>query len=599
MHSRNANSAIISTNQYNQQFQNSMSQSGISENQQSLPRQYRSNSFYLFEETQGINRTGSILRSDSSLDENEGEVIFRTERRTSNLNFTPIDDMIFKSREPIQYNQIQAGFQEYESYVWEKVESKGSQRPCPRSSSASVIYKECLYLFGGFTFNGRLNEIYQFNFKTLKWTKIKATGTKPSARENNGAVVYQNKLYIYGGYDGVSWFKDFYSFDFATYEWTRLPIQGDEPTQSFGFASGSHENSFAIFGGFEGQNWLNDYFEYNFTTSKWKKVELKGSVPSERSCPSYCSKDEYLYVFGGYNGIDKLQDFYRINMKKGKSIFIQQKGSIPSPRYFHSQIYYSDKIFLFGGYNGQVRLNDLYEFNVNTNKWTKIDQKDPPAGRSSMVLQIYNDVLFLFGGLIGFNVMNDFYQFKFQTACLPKPQLNQDIFSLLNNQQLSDVQFLVEGQIIYANKAILSCRSEYFRMMFTNGLQENCQQQSQQPVVIKDTSYDSFVDVLVYIYTDTIDNNLSPQRIIALLQLSDLYFLDRLKYLCEEKLVRTAQEKNIIDYLLLSQKNRCSYLKKYCMAQILDNLNEIKQQPCFQKLLIDPTLLMEIIMNKN
>lgn len=119
--------------------------------------------------------------------------------------------------------------------IWERVDQRGHDKPCPRSSSASIIHEDCLYLFGGFTFNGRLDEIYQYNFKTFKWIKIKTKGDKPSARENNGAVVFENKLYVYGGYDGVSWFKDFYSLNFDNFEWTRLPIQGMIYTSSPSF----------------------------------------------------------------------------------------------------------------------------------------------------------------------------------------------------------------------------------------------------------------------------------------------------------------------------------------------------------------------------
>lgn len=62
--------------------------------------------------------------------------------------------------------------------------------------------------------------------------------------------------------------------------------------------------------------------------------------------------------------------------------------------------------------------------------------------------------------------MNDFYKFRFQNACLPRSQYSQDVLSLLNNPAFSDVQFLVGYEIVHANKAILACRSEYFKNIF-------------------------------------------------------------------------------------------------------------------------------------
>ena len=71
--------------------------------------------------------------------------------------------------------------------------------------------------------------------------------------------------------------------------------------------------------------------------------------------------------------------------------------------------------------------------------------------------------------------------------------------ALINNKELSDVQFVIEGQVIYANKSILAIRSEYFKMMFMSGLKEG---QDCQQIVIKDIHYDTFMNILQYIYTD-------------------------------------------------------------------------------------------------
>ena len=40
---------------------------------------------------------------------------------------------------------------------------------------------------------------------------------------------------------------------------------------------------------------------------------------------------------------------------------------------------------------------------------------------------------------------------------------------MVNNEQFSDVAFLVEGRTVHAHKFILFARCEYFRRMFTGG----------------------------------------------------------------------------------------------------------------------------------
>ena len=51
--------------------------------------------------------------------------------------------------------------------------------------------------------------------------------------------------------------------------------------------------------------------------------------------------------------------------------------------------------------------------------------------------------------------------------------MSEDLNSLVDNHQFSDVVFDVNGQKIHAHRAILVARSQYFRAMFTNCVKEN------------------------------------------------------------------------------------------------------------------------------
>ncbi len=56
-------------------------------------------------------------------------------------------------------------------------------------------------------------------------------------------------------------------------------------------------------------------------------------------------------------------------------------------------------------------------------------------------------------------------------------------------------------------------------MMLLSGLKESLS--DQQPIPVKDVSYDVFMNMLIYIYTDTFDPHISFQGLINLLPLSD------------------------------------------------------------------------------
>ena len=55
-------------------------------------------------------------------------------------------------------------------------------------------------------------------------------------------------------------------------------------------------------------------------------------------------------------------------------------------------------------------------------------------------------------------VLNDFYEFRFEPVVIPPPKLVNDLRKLIDNEELSDVTFLVEGRPVYACRAHLAVR---------------------------------------------------------------------------------------------------------------------------------------------
>ena len=69
---------------------------------------------------------------------------------------------------------------------------------------------------------------------------------------------------------------------------------------------------------------------------------------------------------------------------------------------------------------------------------------------------------------------------------------------MLNQPDLSDVTFMVEGKPFYAHKNIVSILSEKYRAMFTAGMKES---QSKQVVPITHISYAVFGQIMRYLYS--------------------------------------------------------------------------------------------------
>jgi len=484
---------------------------------------------------------------------------------------------------------------------WREVEVSGVVFPGERSGASSVVYRDALYIFGGYGGNGRLNDLFRFYFPTREWSRVECKGSIPPGRENNGAVIYKNKMYLFGGYSGFTWLNDFHCFNFETSTWSPVPngSRGHVPSTRFGYVSAVDSDFFFVFGGYDGSTWLNDMYEFDYEKGSWDVTRPIGAVPSGRSCPSWSTHRGSVYLFGGYDGVHRMNDFHQFRMESRTWTSVRSSGHIPSPRYFHACVVYADSLYVFGGYSGQERLNDLYEFRFDVNTWFLVVADDLPSGRSSLAAQVYNNSLYIFGGYNGSLVLNDFYEFRFEPVSIPPSSFSEDMRKLLNNPLYSDVIFLVEGQKICATKAHLSARSEHFRALFYGGMRESAAD-SLEPIPLVDISAPVFLLLLEYIYTDMVPDDLACDLAVPLLIAAEKYLLDRLKALCEDAIRKCISSDNVIQIMMAAKSHRAEGLKEICMDFIIANEEKIKTTSphLFKELIQEPTLLYELFMRR-
>ncbi len=443
---------------------------------------------------------------------------------------------------------------------------------------------------------------------------------KPGCRENNGVVIGDaSRVYLFGGYNGTSWLNDLWMFDIDTQRWTCIQessdpraddtqvaigefarmnasgVRGRVPSRRFGYVSVVHNHKFVLFGGFDGSRWLNDMHEFDFATKTWTEISARGALPSVRSCPAWAKDDTHVYIQGGYDGVERKADFFALDLATYTWTEMPCLGTPPSPRYFHSCCLYSNKMYLYGGYSGNERLADMYAYDFETNHWSEVDctNGDAPSGRSSLVAQVYENCMFIFGGYNGVTVLNDFYKFRLKPVSVPPSGLVQDMSSLIDNPEFGDVAFLVEGNEVHANRAILAVRSDYFKvMLYSGGMRESIE--AGAPIEVRDVSYAVFLKVLEYLYTDNV-RDISLGIGIQLLIVSERFMLDRLKALCEDLIRRDVNVDNVIGILVASHQHNAIGLKDIALEFILRNLNEPVIIKGLTDLKSEPELLVEII----
>ena len=146
---------------------------------------------------------------------------------------------------------------------------------------------------------------------------------------------------------------------------------------------------------------------------------------------------------------------------------------------------------------------------------------------------------------------------------------------LMIREEMADVTFLVEGKEVFANRAILAVRSDYFDVMLYGGMRESRRDEEGEakPIELQDVSHAVFVKVIEYLYTDSV-SELTWDLSVPLLIASEQFMLDRLKALCEDFIRKEITVDNVIGVLIASHQHNAVGLKDIALEFILNNLHD-------------------------
>uniref|UniRef100_A0A8C9GQX6 Attractin/MKLN-like beta-propeller domain-containing protein n=1 Tax=Piliocolobus tephrosceles TaxID=591936 RepID=A0A8C9GQX6_9PRIM len=323
-----------------------------------------------------------------------------------------------------------------------------------RSGAASVLYKDYIYLFGGYKLNKRLNDFYKYDILKNKWISMN-NKNGPSKRENNPSFVYKNKMYIIGGYEGnTKWVNDFYSFDLHTEIWESVHVEKKSeiyaPSGCFGYALSVDTVSgiLYIFGGYDGTQLHNTMHAFALDTGRWIELEKpSGDIPSPRSCAVGHICDGYFYIFGGYNNFKGSNSLYQYHLATGiwtkikynmtemeltvdsyediqhgngnindstTSINISNKNRNSSSCTISNSNsgLYDDKVSC-GADNSNNKNRKSMGFNSNDTNCSYISSKEIPTPRYFVGSFLHNNCIYILGGYNGITSkrLNDLYKY--------------------------------------------------------------------------------------------------------------------------------------------------------------------------------------------
>ncbi|CAL5049201.1 unnamed protein product [Urochloa decumbens] len=182
------------------------------------------------------------------------------------------------------------------------------------------------------------------------------------------------------------------------------------------------------------------------------------------------------------------------------------------------------------------------------------------------------------------------------THALPRhagsQSLCHDLGELLRKGTGSDVTLVVSGESFAAHKAILASRSPVFMAQFFGHMKEA----RLHRVEIKDMEAAVFRAMLRFIYTDMVPELDQPEDgvIMAqhLLAAADMYGIDRLKLMCEDRLCDGTDVETAATALGLAEQHGCSKLKARCLELIAANLDAVIETEGYKHLMESSPLVM-------
>ena len=163
-----------------------------------------------------------------------------------------------------------------------------------------------------------------------------------------------------------------------------------------------------------------------------------------------------------------------------------------------------------------------------------------------------------------------------------------DMKEMVNDEEYSDVTFVVEGRPVYALRAVLAKRCEHFAAMFRSGMRE-CEDGAQIP--IPNMSYAVFLMILEYLYTDSVKVEL--EHAVELYIASDLYQLGPLRDMCCVVVRRSIGAENAAYLLQSAHEAHCHVMKDIAMEYIVANFDIISKSDGIKA--VSHGLLLEIL----
>ncbi|XP_033909552.3 ankyrin repeat and BTB/POZ domain-containing protein 2-like [Acipenser ruthenus] len=152
----------------------------------------------------------------------------------------------------------------------------------------------------------------------------------------------------------------------------------------------------------------------------------------------------------------------------------------------------------------------------------------------------------------------------------------------LNNAEMSDVTFLIEGKPFYAHKVLLITASDKFKALVGNS--EDKQGRSKS-IEISNMKYKIFQMMMEYLYCGCTESLVIPvSDVLELLSAASLFQLEALQRHCEIICTQSINPENSVSIYHSAKLHNATELASFCEGYFLQSMGRLLEQEVFRAL---------------
>lgn len=252
--------------------------------------------------------------------------------------------------------------------------------------------EEAGLLFGGFSFDGRFNDVWEYDGRLRQWSQLAPDGATPAERCLHTAVFIEsrNQMLVYGGIHGggtrsSDFFEDTHILDLTANRWTRLEASGPGKLEGAVAFYVAAEDAVYLWGGKQVDHYPTTLWRFDVAVRDWRPVETSGDPPVGREDPIvfWDGAGQTLTIFSGRNDTRAevlLDDGYRLDLTD-RSWHRLTVAPTPRSRWRASTVVdpATARGLMFGGwldFGGAEALDDTWSYDVAAEQWRRIALAD-------------------------------------------------------------------------------------------------------------------------------------------------------------------------------------------------------------------------------